>query len=430
MKYFGTDGIRGIPNEKLTLDLVTRVGMALSLLPSKTVVIATDTRISKDMLSLALASGCLSRGLKVKHIGIVPTPALLYYSYVNKVTGVMITASHNPYQDNGIKISNLGFKLTEAEEKRIENYIDHVESFNKEIGSFRFSFESLSQYFSLLNQYVAKTNLKIAIDCANGATYKTAPAVFSKVSKRLVVLHHSPDGYNINRECGSTHLDSLKQAVVQEGCDIGFAFDGDGDRVLCVDCKGNTIDGDKMIYLFARYLKSEHLLKEDTIVLSKMSNLGLIKDLNRRGIKVIETEVGDKYIISELQKRNLSLGGENSGHIILPDLLHTGDGVLNALYLCQILSKTNTRIEDWFEDLVLYKDVMINIKVKDKNKVLQHPTLFKRIEEMKNSLHGDCKIIVRPSGTEELIRITVMALDEQIVEKYIEELVKLVKESV
>lgn len=430
MKYFGTDGIRGIPNEKLTIDLVTRVGMALSLLPSKTVVIATDTRISKDMLSLALASGCLSRGLMVKHIGVVPTPALIYYSYVNKVTGVMITASHNPYQDNGIKISNLGFKLTEAEESMLENYIDHLEPFNQEIGSFRFSFESLSQYFGLLDQYVTKTNLKIAIDCANGATYKTAPAVFSKVSKRLVVLHHNPDGYNINRECGSTHLDSLKQTVVQEGCDIGFAFDGDGDRVLCVDRKGNTIDGDQLIYLFARYLKSEHLLKEDTIVLSKMSNLGLIKDLNRRGIQVIETEVGDKYIISELQKRNLSLGGENSGHIILPELLHTGDGVLNALYLCQILSKTHTRIEDWFDELVLYKDVMINIKVKNKNKVFQHPTLFKRIEEMKASLNGDCKIIVRPSGTEELIRITVMALDEQIVEKYIEELVTLVKESV
>lgn len=430
MKYFGTDGIRGVPNEKLTIDLVTRIGMSLSCLPSKTIVIATDTRISKDMLSFALAAGCISRGLFVQHIGIMPTPALIYYSNLHQVTGVMITASHNPYQDNGIKISNRGHKLTEEEEECLEKYIDFPEPYHNEIGCLQFSSNSLNQYLEYLNQFVIPSNFKIAIDCANGATFQTAPKLFSKVSKQLVVLNHQPDGYNINRECGSTHLDALKKAVLQESCDIGFAFDGDGDRVLCVDRFGNVVDGDKLIYLLARFLKSEHLLKEDTVVLSKMSNLGLIKDLNQRGIQVIETEVGDKYIIAELKKRNLSLGGENSGHIILPGLLQTGDGVLNALYLCQILSKTNTRIEEWFQDLILYKDVMINIRVKNKEKVLQHSTLFSRIEEMKASLNGDCKIIVRPSGTEELIRITVMAQDEQIVQDYIEELVQYVEECV
>ena len=210
-------------------------------------------------------------------------------------------------------------------------------------------------------------------------------------------------------------------------CDIGFAFDGDADRVLCINSKGKIIDGDMLIYLYARYLKSINKLNKDTVVLSIMSNLGLISDLKKKGINTLETNVGDKYIIEALRNNNLSVGGENSGHIILPNILHTGDGVLNAILIIKILTETNTKIDDWFNDVEMYSDKLVNIKVNNKNNVLQNTYLFNRIEEIKKELNNDCKIIVRPSGTEDLIRVTVMAKSNELVEKYSNELVNIIK---
>ena len=427
-QYFGTDGIRGVPNKKLTVELVTKLGQALSQLNNKDVVVATDTRISKDMLAQAITAGALSRGINVHFVGVIPTPALIYYSYVKGYTGIMITASHNPYTDNGIKVLNKGFKLSEDEECKIEEYIECPKEYDDEIGILFDEANAKLDYLAFVKKYVKESNLKIALDCANGATYQTAKEVFSKVTDKLVIVADSPNGKNINNNCGSTHLELLKNTVLENQCDIGFAFDGDGDRVLCVDSKGNIIDGDKLIYLLAMYLKSKNKLKDNTVVLSIMSNLGLLKKLNELGIKIIETPVGDKHIIKALKDNNLSVGGENSGHIIVPDVLHTGDGVLNALLVTNLLSETNTKIESWFEDIHMYADKMVNVIVSDRNKVINNEKLIKRINEIKNELNNDCKIIVRASGTEELIRVSVMAKSYDLVEKYSTELVNLVKE--
>lgn len=426
-KYFGTDGMRGVPNQKLTVDIITKMGAALDSLGNKNVILATDTRLSKDMLANAIMAGILSRGMNVHFAGVMPTPALIYLSKVLGYTGVMITASHNPYTDNGIKLLNKGYKLSDTEEAKVEELMDNPVQCTGEIGRFIDKSNVMNSYLDFIGNQIVKSNLKIAIDCANGATYKTAPEIFSKVTNNLVVIANNPDGININNACGSTHLELLKKTVVENKCDLGFAFDGDGDRVLCVDSKGNTIDGDMLIYLIAKYLKSKNKLNKDTIVLSIMSNLGLLHKLEEDGIKVIETSVGDKYVVKALMEHNLSVGGENSGHIIVPDVLHTGDGVLNALLVVNLLSETKTTIADWFKDVNMYADKMVNIKVANKEKILNNKTLFDRIEKIKKELNNDCKIIVRASGTEDLIRVSVMAKDEATMLKYSDELVTMVK---
>ena len=426
MKYFGTDGIRGIPNEKLTIDLVTKLSSALKVLGNKDIVLATDTRLSKDMLSSAITAGSLAAGLNVHFVGVIPTPALIYYSYIHKFTGVMITASHNPYTDNGIKVLKNGFKLSEEDELAVENLIDNPEEKDNQIGKYLIEENAKEEYLSFIKKHIIKSNKKIVIDCANGATFETAPEIFKNITNDLIVLANTPDGYNINNKCGSTHLEMLKETVVNEKADLGFAFDGDGDRVLAVDSKGNTVDGDMLIYILARYLKKNNKLNDNKVVLSMMSNLGLIKSLNDYGINVIETPVGDKYIVRALFDNHLSVGGENSGHIIVPDVLHTGDGVLNAVLIMKVLAETNTNLSDYLNEVKMYADKMVNIKVKDKSKVLNNKSLFNRIEEIKKELNNDCKIIVRASGTEDLIRVSVMAKDNDLVNKYSNELVNIV----
>ena len=426
-KYFGTDGMRGVPNIKLTVDIISKLGSALECLDNKEVVVATDTRLSKDMLANAVMAGALSHGMNVHFAGAIPTPALIYYSYVKGYTGVMITASHNPYTDNGIKILNNGIKLTDELEAKLETLMDNPSVYTGEIGRYIDEKEAMSTYLEFIDKFIQKSNFKIAIDCANGATYKTAPTIFSKVTDSLVVVANNPDGININNACGSTHLELLKKTVVDNKCDIGFACDGDGDRVLCVDENGNTIDGDKLIYLIAKYLKSKNQLNKNTIVLSIMSNLGLLHKLSDEGISVLETPVGDKYTHRALEEHQLSVGGENSGHIIVPSVLHTGDGVLNALLVVNLLSETNTKITDWFKDIKMYPDKMVSIKVSNKENVLNNKSLFDRIEEIKKKLNNDCKIIVRASGTEDLIRVSVMCKDEEVMLKYSDELVNMVK---
>ncbi len=427
MKYFGTDGIRGVPNVKLTVELVTKLGSALKALGNKKIVIATDTRISKDMLASCITAGALAAGLDVEFVGVIPTPALIYYSYKHNLTGVMITASHNPYTDNGIKVLKCGKKLSDIDEEAVEALIDNPEAKSTEIGRYTVTSSAKEEYIEFIKSLTIKSTKKVTLDLANGATFETGEAIFKSITPNLNVICNKPDGYNINNACGSTHLEKLIEAVKANKSDIGFAFDGDGDRVLCIDDNGKVIDGDMLIYILARYLKNNNKLSNNKIALSMMSNLGLLKSLKEYGIDVIETNVGDKYIVRALFDNNLSVGGENSGHIILPELFHTGDGVLVASQIIKILEETNTNINDWLKGVEMYSDKMVNIKVNDKSKVLNSKELFNRVEEIKKELNNDCKVIIRASGTEDLIRVSVMAKTSELVNKYSDELVNIVK---
>lgn len=427
MKYFGTDGVRGIPNQKLNLNLITSIGRALITLDNPTVIVGTDTRESKDMIASALIAGCLSVGLNVEYVEILSTPGVIYLSKMKQAIGVMITASHNPYFYNGIKIIKEGRKLNQEEEERIEQFIDHPPVLSsKAIGKYMPATFLSKEYHKKLIQSIYPTNLKIAVDCANGATYKTAPLIFNLITSSSVVINHQPDGCNINENCGSTHIENLSKLVVEQGCDLGIAFDGDGDRILCVDQDGIPVDGDLLIYIFACYLKDKGLLNKNKVALSVMSNLGVIQALHKRGIEVIETPVGDKYISDAINEHDLSIGGENSGHIIMPFVTSTGDGIILAMKLIQVLEETKTTLADWVKDIILYPYALQNIVVQDKKKVMGIP-LQKEIDEIKEELHQDCKIIVRPSGTEDCIRLSVMAKTQGLVEKYKNKLMTLIE---
>lgn len=426
MKYFGTDGIRGKPNENLTVDLALAVGKALRYLGGRNVMIGTDTRVSKDMLASAVTAGCLSVGLNVYDLGIVSTPALLYLTQQEEMLGVMITASHNPYQDNGIKLMKDGSKLTPQEEKLIEAKLEENGSYLVEPGQYFWSPEKKAIYLEFLKKHAYKTNLKIVIDCANGATTEIAPNIFTKVTSHLKTIACEPNGYNINLECGSTHLEKLRKTVLDYHYDIGFAYDGDGDRVLCVDRSGDIIDGDHLVYLIARYLKDKNQLPNDMVVFTIMSNLGLIKDLEKKGIKAIETSVGDKYVLQAMDTYHLMVGGENSGHIIVKNLFSSGDGILISLFILKILEETKTYFTDWFKDIPFYYSNMLNRTVKNKEKVLNHPLILRKTEEFKNDFCQNCKIIIRASGTEDVIRIMCMAQNKASVEQFLEELQQII----
>lgn len=415
MKYFGTDGIRGIPNKLLTVEFTSKVGMSLSILNNKNVYIATDTRISKDMIKAAIISGILSMGMNAINVGILPTPALIYYSKLKQATGIIITASHNPYYDNGIKIVNKGNKLTNEEELKIESFIDN-QIINKELIGLYKKQDIKLFYYNYLSKYLTKTNLKIVIDCANGSTYKTAPYIFNKMTNKLLVLSNNPNGININNNCGSLYPQLLINTIKSLNYDIGFSFDGDGDRLLVVNNNGEIIDGDKILYLISLYLKSKNKLNNNTVVLSIMSNIGIINKLKENKINVIEANVGDKNIIEILNKNNLSLGGENSGHIIIPEILSTGDGLLTALLLIKIIEELNINLNTYFNNINYYPNKLINIKT-NKN-IINNKELISKINTIKNTLNNDCKIIVRPSGTEDLVRLLIMAKTKELVDKY------------
>ena len=427
MKFFGTDGIRGIPNEKLTIELMVQIGQALTCLNNDTVCIATDTRHSKILLASGIIGGCLSRGMKVIYLGIMPTPALIYYASIKKSIGVMITASHNPYSDNGIKILNKGQKLNKEEEKRLEEEITNPNNGIYEVGTFERK-DISKEYMDFILKFVEATPFKIAIDCAHGATYRLAPLIFEKMCKELIVIGNYPNGKNINLDCGSTHLEGLKKIVVNHQCDLGFAFDGDGDRILAVDRYGNVISGDEIIYIIAKYLKEENSLNHNQVVLSKMSNQGIINAFHKLGIEVLETEVGDKYIKEALDQYDISIGGENSGHIIVPKYFHTGDGMLVGLLLMHILNKQNMEAHQALEEVILYEDRLVNLKVSNKDLVLNDMRLKEEIEKIKQELNGDCKIIVRASGTEDLIRVTVMTKRKEQASFYSQKLCDLIEE--
>lgn len=440
-KYFGTDGIRGIAGESLTADLSFKVGKALGkLLTEKKehpkVVIGRDTRISCDMIEHALTAGLTSTGVNVMTVGTIPTPAIAYLTKtIETDSGIMISASHNPYQDNGIKIFGPdGFKLTDEEELEIESLIDNSEqiknaSFDK-IGKVYSGNELTQKYIQHIKQSIPGdlSDIKIALDCANGATTGVAPFIFGDLEADIETIGCQPNGININDNVGSTKIETISEFVKENNVDVGFAFDGDGDRVLAVDAKGHVVDGDKIMFILAKHLKEQGELKDNMVVSTVMSNIGFYKAIEENGLQSVKTAVGDRYVVEEMRKNDYSLGGEQSGHIVLMNYATTGDGILTAVKLADIIKTSGKSLEELASEVNIYPQKLVNIKVVDKKTAMEDSEILAECEKVEKELEGNGRILLRASGTENLIRVMVEASSDELTDKYCEQVAKIVRE--
>ena len=440
-KYFGTDGIRGIAGESLTADLSFKVGKALGkLLTEKKehpkVVIGRDTRISCDMIEHALTAGLTSTGVNVMTVGTIPTPAIAYLTKtIETDSGIMISASHNPYQDNGIKIFGPdGFKLTDEQELEIESLIDNSEqiknaSFEK-IGKVYGGNELTQKYIQHIKQSITGdlSDVKIALDCANGATTGVAPFIFGDLEADIETIGCQPNGVNINDNVGSTKIETISEFVKENNVDVGFAFDGDGDRVLAVDAKGNIVDGDKIMFILAKHLKEQGELKDNMVVSTVMSNIGFYKAIEENELQSVKTAVGDRYVVEEMRKNDYSLGGEQSGHIVLMNYATTGDGILTAVKLANIIKTSGKSLEELASEVSIYPQKLVNIKVIDKKSAMEDVEILAECEKVEEELEGNGRILLRASGTENLIRVMVEASSDELTDKYCEQVAKIVRE--
>ena len=440
-KYFGTDGIRGIAGESLTADLSFKVGKALGkLLTEKKdhpkVVIGRDTRISCDMIEHALTAGLTSTGVNVMTVGTIPTPAIAYLTKtIETDSGIMISASHNPYQDNGIKIfGSDGFKLTDEQELEIESLIDNSEqiknaSFEK-IGKVYGGNELTQKYIQHIKQSITGdlSEIKIALDCANGATTGVAPFIFGDLEADIETIGCQPNGVNINDNVGSTKIETISEFVKENNVDVGFAFDGDGDRVLAVDAKGNIVDGDKIMFILAKHLKEQGELKDNMVVSTVMSNIGFYKAIEENELQSVKTAVGDRYVVEEMRKNDYSLGGEQSGHIVLMNYATTGDGILTAVKLANIIKTSGKSLEELASEVNIYPQKLVNIKVVDKKAAMEDSDILAECEKVEKELEGNGRILLRASGTENLIRVMVEASSDELTDKYCEQVAKIVRE--
>ena len=440
-KYFGTDGIRGIAGESLTADLSFKVGKALGkLLTEKKehpkVVIGRDTRISCDMIEHALTAGLTSTGVNVMTVGTIPTPAIAYLTKtIETDSGIMISASHNPYQDNGIKIFGPdGFKLTDEQELEIESLIDNSEqiknaSFEK-IGKVYGGNELTQKYIQHIKQSISGdlSEIKIALDCANGATTGVAPFIFGDLEADIETIGCQPNGVNINDNVGSTKIETISEFVKENNVDVGFAFDGDGDRVLAVDANGNIVDGDKIMFILAKHLKEQGELKDNMVVSTVMSNIGFYKAIEENGLQSVKTAVGDRYVVEEIRKNDYSLGGEQSGHIVLMNYATTGDGILTAVKLANIIKTSGKSLEELASEVSIYPQKLVNIKVIDKKTAMEDSDILAECEKVEKELEGNGRILLRASGTENLIRVMVEASSDELTDKYCEQVAKIVRE--
>lgn len=440
-KYFGTDGIRGIAGESLTADLSFKVGKALGkLLTEKKehpkVVIGRDTRISCDMIEHALTAGLTSTGVNVMTVGTIPTPAIAYLTKtIETDSGIMISASHNPYQDNGIKIFGPdGFKLTDEQELEIESLIDNSEqiknaSFDK-IGKVYSGNELTQKYIQHIKQSISGdlSNIKIALDCANGATTGVAPFIFGDLEADIETIGCQPNGININDNVGSTKIETISEFVKENNVDVGFAFDGDGDRVLAVDAKGHVVDGDKIMFILAKHLKKQGELKDNMVVSTVMSNIGFYKAIEENGLQSVKTAVGDRYVVEEMRKNDYSLGGEQSGHIVLMNYATTGDGILTAVKLADIIKTSGKSLEELASEVNIYPQKLVNIKVVDKKTAMEDSEILAECEKVEKELEGNGRILLRASGTENLIRVMVEASSNELTDKYCEQVARIVRE--
>ena len=447
-KYFGTDGVRGIANKELTPELAFKIGRCGGYVlcqhtensnEKPQVLVGRDTRISGQLLEQALISGLLSVGIEVLQLGVISTPGVSYLTRTQKAAaGVMISASHNPAEDNGIKFFGPdGFKLADDEELEIEALLDSEEDTLPRPSAFGLGAldvypEGLQKYMEFLKETIPNplTGLTVWLDGANGATSPIVNHLFADLDTEFFTMGVKPDGININDGVGSTHPEELAKFVVENNADLGLAFDGDGDRVIAVDENGNIVDGDKILYICGKHLKSKGLLKEETIVATVMSNLGFHKAVDEAEMKAVCTQVGDRYVVEEMRKSGFNLGGEQSGHIVFLDYNTTGDGLLSGIQLMSVMKETGKTLSELTSEIEEYPQKLVNIKVSDKNGAMDVPAIKAIIEEVEQEMSGDGRVLVRPSGTEPLLRVMAEAPTKEKVDYYVDKISKIVIEEI
>ena len=444
MKYFGTDGFRGEANKNLNVYHAFKIGRFVGDYFKKgndgvgKILIGKDTRRSSYMFENALCAGITSSGSNAHIMHVTPTPSV---SYITKTEdfdcGIMITASHNPYYDNGIKIINSeGEKMENSFLEELETYIDSdIEDIDlavgDNIGRTVDFIGGRNRYIAYLIQTVTRSfeGIKVGLDCANGASFTIAKPVYDALGADTFVINADPNGFNINNNAGSTHIENLQKYVLDNNLDIGFAFDGDADRCIAVDNKGNVVDGDSILYISAKHMKKEGALKSNTVVTTVMSNIGLYKAFDELGINYVKTAVGDKYVHAEMEENGYELGGEQSGHIIYKKFANTGDGILTSLKIMEAMIEAKTDLNALTKDLKIYPQELVNVKVKSKEDCLENKEVLGKISEIENKLGDSGRVLVRASGTEPLVRVMVEAETDDLAKSCVDEIVKQINSS-
>ncbi|MED3803082.1 phosphoglucosamine mutase [Lysinibacillus xylanilyticus] len=441
-KYFGTDGVRGVANSELTPELAFKLGRVGGYVLTKDatdrpkVLIGRDTRISGEMLEGALVAGLLSIGVEVMRLGVISTPGVAYLTRMMSANaGVMISASHNPVADNGIKFFGPdGFKLTDAQEAEIEAILDAQEDtlprpIGADLGSVSDYFEGGQKYIQYLKQTVTEEfdGIHVALDCAHGATSSLATHLFADLEADISTMGASPTGLNINEGVGSTHPEGLAKFVTEKGADVGLAFDGDGDRLIAVDENGKIVDGDQIMFIIGKHLNAVGRLKKQTIVSTVMSNMGFYKAVEDNDMLSVQTAVGDRYVVEEMRANDYNLGGEQSGHIVFLDFNTTGDGLLTGIQLVNIMKATGKKLSELASEMKIFPQRLVNVRVTDKHAVTENAEVAAVIAEVEADMAGNGRVLVRPSGTEPLVRVMVEAATEEDCERYVERIADVVR---
>ncbi|MCI9277911.1 phosphoglucosamine mutase [bacterium D16-50] len=444
-RLFGTDGVRGIANEELTPLLAMQLGQAGAYVLTKekahkpTIMVGCDTRISGDMLANALMAGACSVGANCVYVGVIPTPAVAFLTQKYKVdAGVVISASHNPVEFNGIKFfDGNGYKLPDELEDEIEGLIrDGMTGVNfptgPAVGKVKYRTDAREEYINHAIQAVPVelNGMKIVVDCAEGAAYYTSVEALKELGAGIVAIHNNPDGTNINANCGSTHMEELQARVVYEKAHIGLAFDGDADRLLAVDENGRIVDGDQIMAIVGNHMKSHGKLKKDTIVATVMSNLGFFLMGKENGLTIEQTKVGDRYVLERMKEIGASLGGEQSGHIIFLDENTTGDGLLSALHLLQVMVDTGKSLSELAQIMEVLPQALVNAKVANhkKEKYMEYPVIAEAIRKLEAEFAGEGRVLIRPSGTEPLVRVMIEGKNQQVISEEAEKLANLIQD--
>ena len=442
-RMFGTDGVRVVAGTELTIELAMKLGQAGAYVLTKekshqpTIIVGCDTRISGGMLANALMAGICSVGANAIYVGVAPTPAIAYLTRKHKVdAGVVISASHNPMEFNGIKFFNgEGYKLSDDLEDEIEALIandmeDVIFPIGPGIGKVDYRFDIVDEYIKFEEKTVPVdlSGMKIVIDCAEGASSYTSVKALQDLGADLVAIHTQPDGTNINANCGSTHMDELKARVVSERAAVGIAFDGDADRMLAVDEKGKLVDGDEIMAICGNYLKEKGKLAKDTIVVTVMTNLGFSLMGEEKGIHIEKTKVGDRYVLENMRENGYNLGGEQSGHVIFLDDNTTGDGLLSALHLLQVMVDTKKPLSELASVMEVLPQALVNAKVPNhkKESYMEYSEIAEAIEELEKKFAGEGRVLIRPSGTEPLVRVMIEGKDQKVIDEEAKKLAELI----